>query len=250
MIMNAQIENMKREAKKLSRATSITHMQALEVLAVQNGYRTWGNYAQYIEASTQGIPLPITNSAAPHAADYTPQKLLENAFSRHLPHIAECRHLIISGPTSAGKTSLFNHIIKSIPATSKISAIEETRELLLREDTHLELISRTDFIRQDELAFAKALAKSPDILLVGEISTSNVELLCDVMTMPDGPVVATTLHTRTGMDARQAFSDRIDYRSSNRSGYMDRNAIPADIAMVQVAIDKDGTRHVSSIDRT
>lgn len=47
----AQIERLKREAKRRSRATDLTHSQALDLVAVEHGFRNWSLLAKRSEAS-------------------------------------------------------------------------------------------------------------------------------------------------------------------------------------------------------
>lgn len=49
MTRHNTVESAKREAKRISRATSITHSQALDVLSVQAGHSHWGSYQKAIE---------------------------------------------------------------------------------------------------------------------------------------------------------------------------------------------------------
>jgi len=47
----AQLECFRREAKKLSRELSITHSEALDQIAVQNGFRNWSLLSKHSSAS-------------------------------------------------------------------------------------------------------------------------------------------------------------------------------------------------------
>ena len=55
-----QIERLKREAKKRSRATDLTHTQALDLVAVEHGFRNWSLLAKHSETTvSDGVTLDL-----------------------------------------------------------------------------------------------------------------------------------------------------------------------------------------------
>ncbi|WP_167081411.1 YozE family protein [Massilia aquatica] len=57
-ITSAQIEQLKRAAKKLTRTSTFTHADALDHLALENGFKNWSLLAKYSKRSTAAPPVP------------------------------------------------------------------------------------------------------------------------------------------------------------------------------------------------
>jgi len=63
----AQLERFRREAKKLGRQQSITHSEALDRIAAEQGYKNWSLLAKHSEspAATTVPPSPTRASTVP-----------------------------------------------------------------------------------------------------------------------------------------------------------------------------------------
>ena len=100
--MKIDIESIKRDAKRISRATTITHSQALDVLAVQNGFTHWGAWLTHIEAEIKRRSDAISDGTTPSALM---SRVVQNwNWSGH-PMLSGTRHLIASGSASMRPSS-------------------------------------------------------------------------------------------------------------------------------------------------
>jgi uncharacterized protein YozE (UPF0346 family) len=81
----AQVERFRREAKKLSRDTSITHSEALDQIAAQQGFANWSLLAKHSTIKSAITKLPI---AAPGVRHYLHGDLAENDPDRY--YCARC----------------------------------------------------------------------------------------------------------------------------------------------------------------
>ena len=114
-------------------------------------------------------------------------------------------NLLVSGPTSSGKTTLLNAIASIVPAHERIITLEDTAELRLPSAHVLRLETRPangEGLREvglDALLRA-ALRLRPDRLVVGEIrGIEAVELLQALSTGHDGSLA--TMHANSAVDA-------------------------------------------------
>src|SRR3546814_13893992 len=106
-------------------------------------------------------------------------------------------NILISGATSTGKTTLFNRILEEVDPRTRIITVEDTREIKLKKHpNHIHLVlSRTD--RNSTFSYDDAIDVimrfTPDIVLVGEISTSNAGALWRLTGTGHGAMM-TTIH--------------------------------------------------------
>lgn len=110
--------------------------------------------------SPQAYSIPSTPSQPDHAA------LLRRA-------VSERRNILISGGTSTGKTTFLNALLREVPASERLIAIEDTPELLLTQPNSLGLLAARNALREaavttDDLLNA-ALRMRPDRIIVGEL---------------------------------------------------------------------------------
>lgn len=242
--MTNQIDTLKREAKKLSRATSITHMQALDVLAVQRGYGHWGAFADHL-ARLPDVQARAANehkAAGPKASGTAPRELLEHVLGMPLPHLEGCRHILVSGATSTGKTTLLNGVAAAIPSESRISAVEDGYELILPDGSNIVTIPAIDAGGTGQDAVDRALSTRPDMLFVGEVTTPLAMPVLRTMAMPDGPTVATTIHASDARDAAVAFAQRV--------AHTERGRLPGRVAVVHMERTAGGAMHVVEVLRS
>lgn len=245
--MNTTIEDTKRQAKRIARATTVTHAQALDVLAVQNGYSHWQAYSKALSerpvASAPTSPSPL---AAPYVSMATGlAKVIETILGIPTPAIQGCRHLLLSGTAATGKTTFMNIMLATIGDTMRVVAVEETRELRLRGGGTSLTISRTDSERNDARTISEALALRPDMLFVSEISTSNAVPLVEAMTLKEAPIIVTAIHAGNADHIGDVLSSRAEY-----AGRPDVK-LPRGVAILQIERDAmTGSRRVTSITRS
>jgi type IV secretory pathway ATPase VirB11/archaellum biosynthesis ATPase len=238
--MITTIESLKREAKKLSRAAPITHMQALEVIAVQRGHATWGSLAASMAIPEDILLVPGRNTALSNVSATDPRSLLENAFERMLPQIEGCRHLMISGAACRGKTAFLNTLIGSMPGNTRIAAIEDTRELIVPADAQVVTLSRTSSEPTQDFAMERALDGAPQVLLIGEISARNAASARRTMLDLRGPMIATTIHSSSMEETAGVFRART-YGESD---------LPADVAIVHITSGMHDGRRIAQVARS
>jgi flagellar protein FlaI len=106
------------------------------------------------------------------------------------------RNLVFAGGTAAGKTTSMNAISMFIPPRSKVSTIEDTRELALYHDNWLSSVTRE---RLDEGAnitmydlLRSALRHRPEYIIVGEVRGEEAVTLFQAMNT--GHTTLSTMH--------------------------------------------------------
>ncbi len=103
--------------------------------------------------------------------------------------IKDKNNLLISGPTSSGKTSVLNACLQCLPANERIITIEDSDELILPNDFSSKLITRSSVqenltnVDQSELV-RQSLRMRPDRIIMGE--TRSVEAKDLLMALATG----------------------------------------------------------------
>lgn len=121
-------------------------------------------------------------------------------------------NFLISGATSTGKTTFFNKIVEEMDPRTRIITVEDTREIKLHNHpnhVHL-LLSRTDkdsiFTYND--AIDVIMRFTPDVVLVGEISTTNAGALWGLTGSGHGAMM-TTIHADSVKNCYDKLYERI-----------------------------------------
>jgi pilus assembly protein CpaF len=114
-------------------------------------------------------------------------------------------NIVVSGGTGAGKTTLLNVLSGFISSKERIVTIEDSAELLLKQEHVVRLETRppnvegTGAIRQRELMI-NALRMRPDRIVLGEVrGEETLDMLQAMNTGHDGSL--TTVHSNTPRDA-------------------------------------------------
>lgn len=161
-------------------------------------------------------------------------------------------NIVVSGGTGAGKTTLLNVLSGFISEDERIVTIEDSAELLMRQEHVVRLETRppnmegTGAIRQRELV-VNALRMRPDRIVVGEVrGAETLDMLQAMNTGHDGSL--TTVHANAPRDALA----RMETMSMMGEIRLPEKAIRAQIAsavhlIVQVARMSDGTRRITHI---
>lgn len=93
--------------------------------------------------------------------------------------VKEGMNCVISGGTSSGKTTFLRQLLKHILQDKRILTLEDTREIFLPAHEHIvhHVVARNGSSEQKMLAYADEIdhmmRSRPDIIVLGEISTSN-----------------------------------------------------------------------------
>lgn len=160
-------------------------------------------------------------------------------------------NILISGGTSTGKTTLFNRVLQLVDHRSRIITVEDTREIKLHDHpNHVHLVlSRTnkDSIFTYSAAIDLIMRFTPDIVLVGEISTSNAGALWRLTGTGHGAMM-TTIHASTVDDCYDVLFERISGNIPN----LDRNKtiqkIQENFCIIQMSRTLEGKRVITDIE--
>ncbi len=184
--------------------------------------------------------LVATGSLTPHMAEF-----LEACVVARL-------NIIISGPTSSGKTTFLNILSGFIPGNQRIVTIEDAVELQLKQRHVIRLESRPpnmdgagevttrDLVRN-------ALRMRPDRLIVGEVRTGEtLDMLQAMNTGHHGSM--TTVHANSPRDAVARLETMAMMANLDMPLLAIRRQI---VAAIQLVIhynrSSDGSRRISSI---
>lgn len=161
-------------------------------------------------------------------------------------------NIVISGGTGAGKTTLLNVLSSYISETERIVTVEDSAELMLRQEHVVRLETRPPnmegqgAIRQRELII-NALRMRPDRIILGEVrGEETIDMLQAMNTGHDGSL--TTVHSNSPRDA----ISRLETMSMMGDIRLSERAIRAQIGsavdlIVQVSRLADGSRRVTHI---
>jgi pilus assembly protein CpaF len=161
-------------------------------------------------------------------------------------------NIVVSGGTGAGKTTLLNVLSGFISSRERIVTIEDSAELLMRQDHVVRLETRPPnmegrgAVRQRELMI-NALRMRPDRIVLGEVrGEETIDMLQAMNTGHDGSL--TTIHSNSPRDALA----RMETMAMMGEIRLPEAAIRAQIAsaihmVVQVARMADGTRRITHI---
>ncbi len=161
-------------------------------------------------------------------------------------------NIVVSGGTGAGKTTLLNVLSGFISEKERIVTIEDSAELLLKQQHVVRLETRppnmegNGAVRQRELMI-NALRMRPDRIILGEVRGEEcLDMLQAMNTGHDGSI--TTVHANTPRDALS----RMETMSMMGEIRLPEKAIKAQISsavnvIVQVARMSDGTRRITHI---
>src|SRR5438094_1013647 len=177
----------------------------------------------------------------------TPQmlELLKGAIKSRL-------NIVISGGTGAGKTTLLNCLSGFISDKERIVTIEDSAELLLKQEHVVRLECRPPnvegkgAVKQRQLLI-NALRMRPDRIVVGEVRGEEaLDMLQAMNTGHDGSL--TTVHANTPRDALARMETMIAMGATNLPERAMRQQIASAIQIViQQSRFSDGTRKVTSV---
>lgn len=160
-------------------------------------------------------------------------------------------NILISGGTSTGKTTLFNRVIQEVDRRTRILTVEDTREIKLqRNPNHVHLIlSRTDkkAAFNYDSAIDVIMRFTPDIVLVGEISTSNAGALWRLTGTGHGAMM-TTIHASTVDDCYDVLFERISGCIPNLDRDKTIQKIQENFCIIQMSRDLNGQRVITDIE--
>ncbi len=161
-------------------------------------------------------------------------------------------NVLISGGTGAGKTTLLNVLSEFIPPDERIVTVEDSAELILKQDHVVRLETRPANIEgrgrisQRELVI-NSLRMRPDRIIVGEVRGSEaLDMLQAMNTGHDGSL--TTIHANSPRDALARIETMVAMSGLEIPQRAVRHQIASAIEIViQVVRLADGRRRVASV---
>ena len=199
---------------------------------------SWGDYG--IGAGRELKPL---NSMLARKADEA------NPLTRILNSIERGDHILISGSTGTGKTTLINSIIKMLNPGLRIVTIEDTPELFVAQRNHMHIMmNRAD--QSNNFTWPKVVdlivRMTPDVVLAGEISKTNAATIWELMRSGHGHFM-TTIHAENADEAVDTFITRIDGISKIHDPDAMRRQMRDKLRIIQINRDENNRRTITQV---
>lgn len=234
--MTITTEHVKRQAKRIARATTVTHAQALDVLAVQNGFSHWAAYSRHLHADT-------TMQAPSCTREDGMCVILEKMLGRSIPDVKGCRHLVVSGVAGAGKTTFVNKMLSILAPDTSVVAVEDVCEVVLPPRGVSIGAILGDRNHDEAWAIGKALRDAPDIL-VCTLRSNNIVPILDAMERRDGTMMIIMAHASDLIGIGNLMA-----RYAGHAGRVEA-MLPAGVAGVQIEKNHfTGGRNLTEIRR-
>ncbi len=185
--------------------------------------------------------------------DLVAKGTLSEAMALFLGYAVQARlNILVSGGTSAGKTTLLNTLSSFVSDTERIVTIEDTAELRLQQKHVVRLESRPSNIEgrgsvtQRELV-KNALRMRPDRIIVGEVrGPEALDMLQAMNTGHEGSL--TTVHANSPRDALSRIETLVLLAGIDLSQRSIREQIGSAFDLVvQIKRSQDGVRRIVNI---
>lgn len=155
-----------------------------------------------------GKPLPrrLRDMLAP---DRDPQ----DAHGKILSALARGDHILISGATGTGKTTMLRAFARRLDPNLRVVTIEDTRELVIPQHNRVHIVMARSG-SSNQLDYRKVVdlvvRMTPDVICAGEISTTNAATIWELMRSGHGHFM-TTIHAESAREAISTFITRIGH---------------------------------------
>ena len=161
------------------------------------------------------------------------------------------RPMLLSGPTSSGKTTLLNRLLDEVNPNLRIMTVEDARELRVRNPNRVHLLIDRNALPHQETpgrlsgrsAIDALVRMTPDAILVGEISTSNASMALQLLGAGHDNFW-TSIHAGDPEEARHAFASRVRESEPDRPVEEIVEVLRRRMFIVQTA--RDGARRYIS----
>jgi len=179
---------------------------------------------------------------------FTKESDPNDGYARVANSLTRGDHILVSGSTGSGKTTLINRLIKSISPHKRYVTIEDTRELIVPAPNRVHIVlSRTDQGNSlDYPAVRQIITRmTPDVVLAGELSTQNAAIVWDLMCSGHGSFM-TTVHAESAHEAIGTFIRLIEMANAHAgiNSHVDAEALRAQmlakLRVIQVKKDDRG----------
>ncbi len=140
--------------------------------------------------------------------DSDPYSMLFNSIQRG-------DHILISGETGTGKTTLMRFLIDRLDRNFRILTVEDTREVVVPHINHCHVVldrsgGSNNFSYKDVVDLVVRM--TPDVVMAGEVSTKNAAAIWELMRSGHGHFM-TTIHAKSCLEALDTFMTRIGHVS-------------------------------------
>lgn len=159
-------------------------------------------------------------------------------------------HLIVSGATSTGKTTLLNRIISELDHKLRVVTVEDTRELSVPHPNRFHIVlSRTESTNNfnDARAIDLLTRMTPDVIICGEVSTGNAKTIWELTGSGHGSMM-TTIHAEDPEQALKTFCDRMKHTDPGIDVAGTILEMKRRFTVVQIVRGHDGRRRITAIE--
>ena len=201
-----------------------------------------------IEYSHYGLTAGVNVKAPPKFKEMslkTPDSL-----SKLKAAVDNGSHLIVSGATSTGKTTLLNRLIQELDPKLRVATIEDTRELVVPHLNRFHIVlSRTENSNgfNDAKAIDLLTRMTPDVILCGEVSTSNAGTIWELTGSGHGSMM-TTVHAEDPEQALKAFVERMRHTQPNVDEVRVIAEMKKRFTVIQINRDHEGRRSITAVE--
>lgn len=170
---------------------------------------------------------------------------------RLLSSINRGDHIMVSGATGSGKTTLLNKIIAMLPQNLRIVTVEDTSEIKVNQPNHMHvLMNRSNQSNKFDYKSVVDLVvrMTPDVVMAGEISTTNAATIWELMRSGHGSFM-TTIHAESTAEALSTFVTRIGHSSPAAATDRERliSEMQSKIRIIQIERDHNGRRKITAV---
>jgi len=190
-------------------------------------------------------PLKMSDLLLLGSIDERMKIILEGAVQKRL-------NILISGGTGTGKTTMLNVLSEYIPNTERIVTIEDSAELILKQEHVIRLETRPPNIEGRGEVTQRDLVKNclrmrPDRIVLGEVRGGEaLDMLQAMNTGHDGSI--STIHANSSRDALARLDTMVLMAGMDLPERAIREQIAAAInVVIQLIRFSDGTRKVTKI---
>ena len=161
--------------------------------------------------------------------------------TRLLNSISRGDHIMISGGTDTGKTTLMNSMLRRLDSRLRILSVQDTPEINLEQPNHLHIMMQrqgaaTGFTYKSVVDLITR--STPDVVVAGEISTTNAATIWELMRGGHGSFM-TTIHAENVAGAISTFMTRISHTAEGEVRDRERVAMDMRDMLRVVQIVKD-----------
>ena len=147
-----------------------------------------------------------------------------NAYVQIFNALARGDHLLISGATGSGKTSLLRALIDQVDKNLRVLTVEDTRELVIPHENRAHILMQRSGLNNNfnfKSVVDLIVRMTPDIVIAGEVSSSNAGAIWELMRSGHGHFM-TTIHAESIDEALGTFMSRIAHTSPHEVSDRDR----------------------------